>query len=159
MTLKDLSAYLEEEFNKHRILITTSGTALGRWLHRNGIAGPRFFLSVCVLSLGTAGYYLFCKKKKPAAIFCCFMALSCFLMGLADQHDGPTGLMECSLAAVLFLAGIFASVLYSMKYIDNEEERKTHKWGLLFICWLIGIFILFCAVLAGITYLSIKIFA
>ena len=68
MTLKDLSAYLEEEFNKHRILITTSGTALGRWLHRNGIAGPRFFLSVCVLSLGTAGYYLFCKKKKPAAV-------------------------------------------------------------------------------------------
>jgi hypothetical protein len=80
-------------------------------------------------------------------------------MGLANQHDGPTGLMECFWAAVLFLTGIFASIMYSMKYIDNEEERETHKLGLLFICWLIGIFILFCAVLAGITYLSIKIFA
>jgi hypothetical protein len=64
MTLKDFADYLEEEFNKHRILITTSGTAFGRWLHHNGIAEPRFFLSVCVLSLGTAGYYLFYKRKS-----------------------------------------------------------------------------------------------
>ncbi len=88
MSIKDLLNYLDEQLEKHRTLVCTSCTGLGRWLHRSGIAGPRFMLSGCVFFLTSAGYYFFYKKQYNVAVFLCFMALSMLIMALTmDRGD------------------------------------------------------------------------
>ena len=155
MSIKDLLNYLDEQLEKHRTLVCTSCTSLGRWLHRSGIAGPRFMLSGCVFFLTSAGYYFFYKKQYNVAVFLCFMALSMLIMALTMDRGDNIEFIALAFAIFLIFAGAGASILCAMKLADTPEEREKQKQNLLAYCGIIlGLFLVLAAI-GGITYLII----